>query len=334
MTSAMRSLTWWNPYAMRMATLILLSDASSLALEYPSWMVLRMSGRRLLIFSTSSTISGMRLWDARNTQWSGLALGLFDRVPEQRPEEFLDPPRAVELSRGVGVPDRVERLLLPVGQVLRVLQHGVPDAAQALRLLPVTVAPGLVPQSFPDLVERVAHPRDDVEPVQYAPGVRTPLAHARVDPAGASERARARAHADLEDGSGAQRRFHDARVLDHEAVDVEESFEYAVRRALFGCCFSWSMNILPGKRSSLTPTTAQRRTHTHENSRRATSRYGESWETRRGKSPPPTVGGSIGSAPSWMRADRGAGVQGRSRLHRRTGHPGRGRRCGTQHAER
>ena len=98
------------------------------------------------------------------------APGLFDRVPEQRPEEFLEPPRAVELSRGVGVPDRVERLLLPVGQVLRILQHRVPDTAQALRLLPVAVAARLVPQSFPDPVERVAHPRDDAQPVQYARG--------------------------------------------------------------------------------------------------------------------------------------------------------------------
>lgn len=52
-----------------MVTLMRLSDASSLALEQPSWMVLRMSGRRLLIFLASSTISGIRLWDAQNTQW-------------------------------------------------------------------------------------------------------------------------------------------------------------------------------------------------------------------------------------------------------------------------
>ena len=41
----------------------------SLALEYPSWIVRRMSGRRRRIFLASSTISGMREWDARNTQW-------------------------------------------------------------------------------------------------------------------------------------------------------------------------------------------------------------------------------------------------------------------------
>ena len=97
---------------------------------------------------------------------SQFVLGLFDRVLEQRPEEFLEPPGPVELSLGVGVPDRVERPGLPVGQVLRVLQYRVSDAAQALRLLPVAGAPGLVPQAFPDPVERVGHPGDDVEPVE------------------------------------------------------------------------------------------------------------------------------------------------------------------------
>ena len=105
-------------------------------------------------------------------------LGLFDRVPEQRAQEFLEPPRPVRLAPGVRVRETVERLGLPAGQVLRVLQYRVSDAAQALRRLPVAVAPGLVPQSFPDLVERVGHPRDDVEPVQYALGVRAPLADA------------------------------------------------------------------------------------------------------------------------------------------------------------
>ncbi|MCH9277020.1 hypothetical protein JS533_012220, partial [Bifidobacterium amazonense] len=40
-------------------------------------------------------------------------------------------------------------------------------------------------------------------------------------------------------------------------------------QALFGCCFSWSLNILPRKRFSLTPSTTQQRTHTHENSNSA-----------------------------------------------------------------
>ena len=67
-----------------MVTLMRLSDASSLALEQPSWMVLRMSGRRLLIFLASSTISGIRLWDAQNTQWFNSVLawsiGCLSRV--------------------------------------------------------------------------------------------------------------------------------------------------------------------------------------------------------------------------------------------------------------
>lgn len=63
MIRAMRLVTWWKPWAMRMVALILLSDASSLALEYPSWIVRRMSGRRRRIFLASSTISGMREWD-------------------------------------------------------------------------------------------------------------------------------------------------------------------------------------------------------------------------------------------------------------------------------
>ena len=41
---------------MRMVTLILLSDASSLELEDPSRMVLMMSGRRLLIFRAGSAV--------------------------------------------------------------------------------------------------------------------------------------------------------------------------------------------------------------------------------------------------------------------------------------
>ncbi|MBT1162996.1 hypothetical protein JS541_14510, partial [Bifidobacterium sp. SO1] len=38
-----------------------------------------------------------------------------------------------------------------------------------------------------------------------------------------------------------------------------------VHQALAGCLFILVENILPRKRSSLTPSTAQRRTHTHEN---------------------------------------------------------------------
>ena len=90
--------------------------------------------------------------------------------------------------------------------------------------------------------------------------------------AGASEYALARAHANLEHGLGAQGRVDDPHGLDHHAFDVEELVEYAVHQALFGCVFSWSLNILPKKRSSLTPTTVQQRTTTHENNTSALKR--------------------------------------------------------------
>ncbi len=67
------------------------------------------------------------------------------------------------------------------------------------------------------------------------------------------------AHMDLEDGSGAQWRVDDARVLDHRVFDVEKPVEYPVHQALCGCLFILVENILPGKRSSLTPSTTQRR---------------------------------------------------------------------------
>ena len=353
--------------------------------------------------------------------------GLADRVLEQGAQEFLEPPCAVELALGVRVPQAFERLLLSVGQVAGVLQDGVSDAAHALRGILVPIVPRLVPQAFPDLVERVAHPGDDVEPVQYAFGVRAVLGDARVDPAGpvagddldggalsgrrrleeqaehvlavsvvrpddpmplvadddgqvrvalpvagpvhadrrqaverrghhrsepfgdpmgdvsrgpprdmretadrllagdrhqpralrlevareprsglrpqhpgdhdaalravharhggdqfdppaaevlvspaaraaapvvpgalapaprAPEHAPALAHADLEHGLGTQRRVDDARVLDHRVFDVEKLVEYPVHQALCGCLFILVENILPGKRSSLTP---------------------------------------------------------------------------------
>ena len=110
--------------------------------------------------------------------------GLADRVLEQGAQEFPEPPCAVELPLGVRVPQAFERLLLSVGQVAGVLQDGVSDAAHALRGILAPIVPRLVPQAFPGLVERVAHPGDDVEPVQYAFGVRAVLGDARVDPAG------------------------------------------------------------------------------------------------------------------------------------------------------
>lgn len=65
------------------------------------------------------------------------------------------------------------------------LGHGVFQAFHRLRGCLVVAAPGLVPQSLPDLVERVGHPGDDVERVEHALGVRQVLLHAGVDPFGA-----------------------------------------------------------------------------------------------------------------------------------------------------
>lgn len=47
--------------------------------------------------------------------------------------------------------------------------------------------------------------------------------------------------------------------------DVEELYEYAVDQELFGCVFILVENILPGH-SSLTSSTPQPQTTTHENS--------------------------------------------------------------------
>ena len=55
--------------------------------------------------------------------------------------------------------------------------------------------------------------------------------------AGASEHAPAWTHADLEHGSGTQRRIRDPHILDHRAFDVEKLVEYAAHQALFGCAF-------------------------------------------------------------------------------------------------
>lgn len=167
-----------------MVTLILLSNASRRAFEYPGRIVRRMPGRRRLIFLASPTISGMREWDARNTPAVQFRRGSADRVLERGAQESLELPCAVEPPLGVRVPRAFERLLLSVGQVAGVPQDGVSDAAHALRGVLVPIAPRLVPQAFPDLVERVAHPGDDEEPVQYAFGVRAVLGDARVGPAG------------------------------------------------------------------------------------------------------------------------------------------------------
>ena len=108
--------------------------------------------------------------------------GLSDGVSEQGAQELLELPCAVELALRVRVPQRVERLGLPSGEPVGVLQDRVFDAAHALRGLVVAVASGLVPQAFPDLVERAGHPADDVEAVEHALRLRAPFVHARVDP--------------------------------------------------------------------------------------------------------------------------------------------------------
>ncbi len=106
---------------------------------------------------------------------SQLAPGLFGRVLGQGPQWLLELLGAVELALGVRVPQRVERFGLPVGQIAGVLQYRVFDAAHALDRFLVVFVARLVPQALADLVERVAHPADDVEPVQHAFGVRAVL---------------------------------------------------------------------------------------------------------------------------------------------------------------
>ena len=100
---------------------------------------------------------------------------LVEGVFEQGAQQFLELPGAVELAFGVRVPQRVERLGLSAGQVVGVLQDRVFDAAHALGRLLVAFVARLVPQAFPDPVERVGHPGDDVEAVEHAPCVRAPL---------------------------------------------------------------------------------------------------------------------------------------------------------------
>ena len=100
------------------------------------------------------------------------AARLVEGVSEQGAQEFLELPGAVEPALRVRVPDGAERVVLPVGRVVRVLQDGVLDAAHALGHLLVAGASRLVPQASADLVERAGHPGDDVEPVEHAFGVR------------------------------------------------------------------------------------------------------------------------------------------------------------------
>ena len=84
-------------------------------------------------------------------------------------------------------------------------------------------------------------------------------------------RSASKSRVDLEHELGTQRGVDDARILDHRAFDVKKPVEYPVHQVLCGCLFILVGNILPAKRSSLTPTTAQERTHTHKDSNSANS---------------------------------------------------------------
>ena len=146
-----------------MVTLILLLNASSRALEWPGRMVLRMSSRRLRIFLHSSTISGMREWLAQLIHCLSSPLGLAGGLVQERAQEFLELPGAVELALGIHAGERGEGRGLALGQVAGVSEHGVFQALHRLRGRLVLRSPGLVPQPFPDPVQAVGHPGDDVE---------------------------------------------------------------------------------------------------------------------------------------------------------------------------
>lgn len=146
-----------------MVTLILLLNASRRALEQPSRMVLRMSSRRLRIFLHGLTISGMREWLARLIHRLSSPLGLAGGLVQERVQEFLELPGAVELALGIHAGERGEGRGLALVQVAGVSEHGVFQALHRLRGRLVLRSPGLVPQPFPDPVQAVGHPGDDVE---------------------------------------------------------------------------------------------------------------------------------------------------------------------------
>ena len=85
---------------------------------------------------------------------------------------------------GVRVLQVLERLLLSAGQVAGVLQDRVLWRRACAHGLLVPSRLAWFHRRLRDLSERVGHPGDDVEPVQYAFGVRAALGDARVDPAG------------------------------------------------------------------------------------------------------------------------------------------------------
>ena len=174
-----------------MVTLILLSNASSLALEQPGSIVLRMSGPRRRIFRASSTISGMRLWKT--------ACGLPVRDARQ--------PRAL----------RLEVAREPAAR-LGPRRHRDHDPA-----------PGAVHSRHAG--DRFDPPAAEIPMTPTTTAAATVVTAALPAAAGASEHAPAWTHADLEHGSGTQRRIRDPHILDHRAFDVEKLFEYAVHQA-------------------------------------------------------------------------------------------------------
>ena len=195
-----------------------------------------------------------------------------ERRRHRRPEPIRDP--AGDVARGAPrhVQEPADGLLVRDAHQPRALRLEIPREPAA-RFRPRH--PGDHDAAFRTIHAR--HRGDQSDP-PAAEILMTPATHATAlvvtvaSPAAsrASEHALARAHADLGHGLGAQGRVDDARILDHHAFDVEELVEYAVHRALCGCLFILVENILPGKRSSLTPSTTQRRTLTHENNTSAT----------------------------------------------------------------
>lgn len=90
-------------------------------------------------------------------------LGLAGGLVQERAQEFLELPGAVELALGIHAGERGEGRGLALGQVAGVSEHGVFQALHRLRGRLVLRSPGLVPQPFPDPVQAVGHPGDDVE---------------------------------------------------------------------------------------------------------------------------------------------------------------------------
>lgn len=106
----------------------------------------------------------MREWLAQLIHClSSPPLGLAGGLVQERAQEFLELPGAVELALGIHAGERGEGRGLALGQVAGVSEHGVFQALHRLRGRLVLRSPGLVPQPFPDPVQAVGHPGDDVE---------------------------------------------------------------------------------------------------------------------------------------------------------------------------